>query len=72
LDFDRAVKGVFIFEFEFKKTAQEAIEQIEKKKYASKYQVLYKMITGIGVNFNNDEDRLMIGRRLILRLGNGY
>jgi Predicted AAA-ATPase/PD-(D/E)XK nuclease superfamily len=49
---------VFIFEFKFNKTAQEAIEQIEKKKYAAKYQASGKLITGIGVNFNNDEKQI--------------
>jgi hypothetical protein len=42
---------VYIFEFKFNKTAQEAIDQIHKKKYAAKYQASKKMITGIGVNF---------------------
>jgi hypothetical protein len=42
---------VYIFEFKFNKTAQEAIDQIQKKKYAAKYQASKKMITGIGVNF---------------------
>ena len=42
---------VYIFEFKFNKTAQEAIDQIHKKKYAAKYQASGKTITGIGVNF---------------------
>ncbi len=44
---------VYIFEFKFNKTAQEGIEQIHKKGYASKYIASGKNITGIGVNFNS-------------------
>ena len=44
---------VYIFEFKFNKTAQEAIEQINKKGYASKYITTGKKIKGIGVNFNS-------------------
>jgi Predicted AAA-ATPase/PD-(D/E)XK nuclease superfamily len=48
---------VFIFEFKFNKTAQEAIAQINKKNYAARYKTSHKSITGIGVNFdgNNKE-----------------
>jgi hypothetical protein len=45
---------VFIFEFKFNKTAQEAIDQINKKDYAGKYRASGKKITGIGVNFKSD------------------
>lgn len=44
---------IYIFEFKFNKTAQEAIEQINKKGYASKYITSGKKILGIGVNFNS-------------------
>jgi hypothetical protein len=49
---------VFIFEFKFNKTAQDAIEQIKKKNYAGKYKTSGKSIWGIGVNFNNDEKQI--------------
>jgi uncharacterized protein YihD (DUF1040 family) len=49
---------VFIFEFKFNKTAQEAIEQIKKKNYVGKYKTSNKRILGIGVNFNNDEKQI--------------
>jgi Predicted AAA-ATPase/PD-(D/E)XK nuclease superfamily len=49
---------IFIFEFKFNKTAQEAIEQIKKKNYAGRYKTSGKNITGIGVNFNNDEKQI--------------
>ncbi len=49
---------VFIFEFKFNKTAQEAIEQIKNKKYASKYQNSGKNIIGIGVNFDNETKQI--------------
>ena len=46
---------VFIFEFKFNKTAEEALQQIKDKKYADKYRASHKTITGIGVNFNAAE-----------------
>jgi hypothetical protein len=49
---------VFIFEFKFNKTAQEAIEQIKTKKYSSKYQNSGKNIVGIGVNFDNETKQI--------------
>jgi hypothetical protein len=49
----QTLTDVFIFEFKFNKTAEEAIEQIHKKQYAHKYHALNKPITGIGVNFNS-------------------
>ena len=42
---------VFIFEFKFKKTAEEGLQQIKDKKYADKYRASNKIIIGIGVNF---------------------
>jgi hypothetical protein len=45
---------VFIFEFKFNKTAEEAADQIQKKQYGDKYRASNKTITGIGVNFNAD------------------
>jgi hypothetical protein len=49
----QTLTDVFIFEFKFNKTAEEAIDQIHKKQYAHKYHALNKPITGIGVNFDS-------------------
>jgi hypothetical protein len=49
----QTLTDIFIFEFKFNKTAEEAIEQIHKKQYAHKYHALNKPITGIGVNFDS-------------------
>jgi hypothetical protein len=49
---------VFIFEFKFNKTADEAINQIERKKYADAYRASGKRITGIGINFNTLEKEI--------------
>ena len=49
---------IFIFEFKFNKTAQEAIDQIKTKKYAAKYQNSGKRIIGIGVNFDNESKQI--------------
>ncbi len=42
---------VFIFEFKFNRTAEEAMQQIKDKKYADAYRNSGKKIKGIGVNF---------------------
>jgi Predicted AAA-ATPase/PD-(D/E)XK nuclease superfamily len=44
--------AVFIFEFKFNKSAQEALSQIKINKYADKYRADTKPITAIGVNFD--------------------
>lgn len=49
---------VYIFEFKFNKTAQEAVDQIQKRQYAAKYQSSGKPITGIGLNFNPAEKQI--------------
>ena len=49
----QTLTDIYIFEFKFNKTAEEAIEQIHKKQYADKYRALNKPITGIGVNFDS-------------------
>jgi PD-(D/E)XK nuclease superfamily len=49
----QTLTDVFIFEFKFNKTAQEAFDQIINTKYADKYLTSGKRITGIGVNFSS-------------------
>ncbi len=51
----QTLTDVFIFEFKFNKTAEEALLQIKTKKYADKYRASGKSITAIGVNFNAAE-----------------
>ena len=51
----QTLTDIFIFEFKFNKTAQEAFDQVIKNKYPNKYQTSGKTITGIGVNFNADK-----------------
>jgi Predicted AAA-ATPase/PD-(D/E)XK nuclease superfamily len=48
----QTLTDVYIFEFKFNKTAQEALTQIHTKKYANKYRASGKIITGIGINFS--------------------
>ena len=54
----QTLTDVYIFEFKFNKTAQEALDQIHKQHYADKYRTTQKPITGIGVNFNQTEKRI--------------
>ena len=54
----QTLTDIFIFEFKFNKTAQEAFDQIITNKYANKYQTSGKTITGIGVNFNSDKKEI--------------
>jgi hypothetical protein len=46
---------IYIFEFKFNKTADEAFQQIIERGYARKYKLSNKIIIGIGVNFNRKE-----------------
>jgi GTPase SAR1 family protein len=49
---------VYIFEFKFNKTAEEAIKQLQDKGYAQKFKALGKTIIGIGVNFSRKERQI--------------
>ena len=49
----QTLTDVYIFEFKFNKTADEALQQIIKNNYAAKYRASGKTITAIGVNFNS-------------------
>ena len=49
---------VFIFEFKFNRSAEEAMTQIKDRKYADKYRADNKTIIGIGVNFNSKEKEI--------------
>jgi hypothetical protein len=51
----QTLTDIFIFEFKFNKTAQEAFDQIINTKYADKYLTSGKRITGIGVNFSSTD-----------------
>jgi Predicted AAA-ATPase/PD-(D/E)XK nuclease superfamily len=54
----QTLTDIFIFEFKFNKTAQEALDQIYNKKYADKYRASNKPITGIGLNFDSTERQI--------------
>ena len=49
---------IYIFEFKFNKTAEEAMVQIKKNSYADKYRATEKPIFGIGVNFNEEKRQI--------------
>ncbi len=48
-------ENVYIFEFKFDKSAQEALDQIIEKGYARPYLGIGKKVYGIGLNFNPNE-----------------
>jgi hypothetical protein len=54
----QTLTDIFIFEFKFNKTAQEALDQIYNKKYADKYRASNKPIMGIGLNFDSTERQI--------------
>jgi hypothetical protein len=54
----QTLTDIYIFEFKFNKTVEEAIEQIKRNKYADKYRAANKTITGIGVNFSSDKKQI--------------
>ncbi len=53
-------KQIFIFEFKFNGTGQEALEQIQDKKYYEKYLIKHKQITLVGISFNYKDKELML------------
>ncbi len=57
---------VFIFEFKYNKTAEEALQQLKNKGYAEKYRSSGKQITGIAFNF--DAEQRTIAGWLVERL----
>lgn len=48
-------KYIYIFEFKLKATAEEALQQIQKRKYAEQYKAHNKKIILIGVSFDAEE-----------------
>ncbi len=57
---------VYIFEFKFNKSAQEALAQIQRQKYGEKYKTNNKIITAIGVNFSEANKQIDEWQTLIL------
>ena len=49
---------VYLFEFKLNKSADEAIAQIKKKNYASKYAASGKRVILFGVNFNSEKRQI--------------
>jgi hypothetical protein len=49
---------VYIFEFKFNRSAEEAMQQIKDKKYADAYRDSGKEIVGIGVNFASKDKEI--------------
>ena len=49
---------IYIFEFKFNHTAEEALDQIKNNHYADKYRATEKPIFGIGVNFNESQRQI--------------
>ena len=53
-------KRVYVFEFKFNSTGEEAIQQIQDQRYFEKYQLNKKPITLAGVSFNYDDKKLKL------------
>lgn len=53
-------KYIYILEFKFNQTAEQALKQIERKKYYQKYLTKKKTIILIGVSFNKTKEELEI------------
>jgi len=49
-------KYIHLFEFKFNKSPQEAMDQIDTKRYAQKYHQSKKKLIAIGVSFNRSEN----------------
>ena len=51
-------KYAYLFEFKFNKSAQEALDQIQEKRYHERYLASNKEIVPVGVSFNFDNKQL--------------
>ena len=49
---------IYVFEFKFNHTAEEAIAQIKENGYADKYRATGKPMFAIGVNFNEEKKQI--------------
>lgn len=47
-------KYIYVIEFKFNKTAQEALDQIELKRYKEKFSTDKKIIVAVGINFDSN------------------
>lgn len=56
----RTKERIFVLEFKFDKTAQEALDQILEKRYYEKYQHEAKPIILVGLSFNYENKKLTI------------
>ncbi len=48
-------KGIYVIEIKYDHTAQEALEQIERKGYAEKYRLDTRPVTKVGIAFSSEE-----------------
>ena len=53
-------KPIYIFELKVNKTEQEALDQIEHKKYYESYKVYQKSITLAGLSFSTKDEDLNV------------
>jgi hypothetical protein len=56
----RVKERIFVLEFKFDKTAQEAMDQILEKRYYEKYQHEAKPIILVGLSFNYENKKLIV------------
>jgi hypothetical protein len=48
-------KGIYVMELKYDHTAQEALDQINRKGYAEKYRLDGRPITKVGIAFSSEE-----------------
>ncbi len=58
-------KLVYVIELKFNKTAHEALEQIQDKKYYEKYENIDKQITLVGINFDSETKTVSLESQVI-------
>ena len=51
----RMPKGIYVIELKYDHTAQEALDQIERKGYAEKYRMDGRPVTKVGIAFSSEE-----------------
>ncbi len=55
----RMPKGIYVMEIKYGHTAQEALDQIDRKGYAEKYRLDGRPITKVGIAFSEEERNIV-------------
>lgn len=63
----RMPKGIYVIEIKYDKTAQEALDQIDRKGYAEKYRLDGRPVIKVGIAFSSEERNVTEWKSLVQR-----